>query len=89
MLSPEMFSFVKKKEKCRRKLLKQLYGDASEETLAKSCLCCDICLNDCTCNNGEHNAIPFSSMCGRDEIQCQLEREMTNEMIIRLETHLL
>ena len=28
-------------------------------------------------------------MCGRDEIQSQLEREMTNEMIVRLETHLL
>ena len=41
-VTPEMLSFVKTTEICRKKMLKTLHGEKNCETEIKGCRCCDI-----------------------------------------------
>ena len=87
-VTPEMLSFVKNTEICRRKMLKTLYGDKNCETEIKGCRCCDICFKDCRCGHCESQTLPFLNV-EDSKLEFQMEREINDEDIMKLETHLL
>lgn len=87
-LSPEMLSFVKSEDKCRRLILRKLYGDKSSHKEVTGCRCCDICEKMCTCNHCDQNAIPFQKY-EKDEEVYDMERFVSEDDQDKLEVHLL
>lgn len=83
-VTPVMLSFIKNKEKCRRNRLKHLYGDITEVKYVPGCSYCNVCAVCSTCNKCACNASPFSVTTVLEKEN--LERDMTAEMKMRLET---
>ena len=89
-VSAEMLSFIKNRETCRRQHLKALYGDKSFDSSVKGCKCCDVCSQSCNCGDCELLVSPFINtplVCSTQIYQ--MERAITDEDIIQLETHTL
>ena len=87
-LSPEMLMFVKSQDKCRRLILRKLYGDKCLNKDVKGCSCCDICEKDCDCGTCVENEVPFHTSVHSPQTT-EMERFVSEEDQDKLEVYLL